>query len=138
MLSFLTLIFNSSLKRQFDFIKQTVVLSLEDKKQIPESLTNVLIQIEDRRFFQHKGIDIYSISRAFIKNTITNRLEGASTITQQLVRNITNEREIALKRKIKEIVLATLIDNYFSKNEILFAYVSTYRFMNCVGIFSFF
>ena len=136
-ISFLILQFSSSLKLQFTFIKQTVAKSNSQSKKIPDCLTNALIAIEDRRFFQHKGIDIYSIIRALYKNITTKRLEGASTISQQLVRNITNEREIKVKRKMKEIVFASLLEGDFSKNEILLAYYDTYRFKNCIGIFEF-
>ena len=137
LIAYLTLKFDTSLKSQFNFVKQTVVMSLTQAKNVPDNLTNALIQIEDRRFYRHRGIDVYSIFRAFIKNTTTDRLEGASTITQQLVRNITNERKIKLRRKIKEIIFAALIDKDFSKHEILFAYVNTYRFKNCIGVFVF-
>lgn len=72
--------------------------------------------------------------RAILKNALTNRIEGASTIVQQLVRNIIDEREIKVGRKIKEIMLATLIDKEFSKTEMIFAYLETYRFGNCTGL----
>lgn len=137
LLSFLVLQFSPSLKSQFAFIKQTVAKSTGQIKKIPDHLTNSLIQIEDKRFFQHQGIDIYAIMRAVVRNTTTKRLEGASTIVQQLIRNITDEREIKFKRKIKEIIFASLIDNEFSKDKILFAYLDTYRFKNCIGIFTF-
>lgn len=126
-----------SLKLQFTFIKQTISKSSEQIKNIPNHLTNSLILIEDKRFRQHYGVDLYAILRAIIRNTTTKRLEGASTIVQQLIRNITNEREISIKRKMKEIILASLIDKVYSKDEILFAYFDTYRFENCIGIFTF-
>lgn len=126
-----------SLKLQFTFIKQTISKSSEQIKNIPNHLTNSLIIIEDKRFRQHYGVDLYAILRAIIRNTTTKRLEGASTIVQQLIRNITNEREINIKRKMKEIILASLIDKVYSKDEILFAYFDTYRFENCIGIFTF-
>src|SRR5258705_4664126 len=135
--SLLSLQCSPRLKSQFTFIKQTVLKSNEQKKIIAELLIRSVIAIEDKRFFQHAGIDIYSITRAIVKNTTTNRFEGASTIVQQLIRNITNEREIKLKRKIKEIIFATLIAEEFSKNEILFAYFNTYRFKDCVGVVEF-
>jgi membrane carboxypeptidase/penicillin-binding protein len=135
--SILALQFSLQLKSQFIFIKQIVLKSSEQKKIIAELLIHSVIAIEDKRFFQHVGIDIYSIIRAIVKNTTTRRLEGASTIVQQLIRNITNEREIKLKRKIKEIIFATLITEEFSKNEILFAYFNTYKFKDCVGVVEF-
>ena len=136
-ISFFILQFSPSLKPQFALIKQTVAKSSSQTKKIPNCLTKALITIEDRRFFQHKGIDVYSMIRAIYRNITTKRLEGASSISQQLVRNITNEREIKLKRKTKEIVFASLLEKEFSKNEILLAYYGTYRFKNCIGIFEF-
>lgn len=126
-----------SLKLQFTFIKQTISKSSEQIKNIPNHLTNSLILIEDKRFRQHYGVDLYAILRAIIRNTTTKRLEGASTIVQQLIRNITNEREVNIKRKMREIILASLVDKYYTKNDILFAYFDTYIFDNCIGIFTF-
>jgi len=106
------------------------------KTEFPQNLILSLIKIEDKRFFDHSGIDLYSILRALCKNTMTNRLEGASTIVQQLIRNILDEREITVNRKFNEIMLATLISREFTKNEIMFAYIDTYRFNSCVGVYN--
>jgi len=74
-----------------------------------------------------------------MKNLVrANRIdEGASTINQQLIRNITNDREVKFKRKFNEVLLAVLIDNEFTKGEILNAYVSLYEFNSCKGISDF-
>lgn len=135
-ISLLVLKLNSSLKFQYVFIKETIATVNKIKNGRPEHLPEAIIEIEDKRFFHHLGVDFYSIIRALVKNTTTNRLEGASTIVQQLIRNITNERQIKFKRKIKEIILASLVDKVFSKDEILMAYLATYRFKNCIGIFT--
>ena len=126
-----------SLKSKFLFIKTKISKSNRKFKEIPEQLINSIILIEDKRFRQHKGVDFYSIIRAIVRNLTTNRLEGASTIVQQLIRNISNDREINIHRKLNEIILASLIDNSYSKKEILFAYFDTYIFDNCIGVFSF-
>lgn len=136
-MSSLLLALNPSLTLQFNIIKHKITESNKLEKPISSNLIYSLVAIEDRRFFQHRGIDLYAIIRAIIKNLTTNRFEGASTITQQLIRNITDEREIKYQRKIKEIMLASLINQEFEKKEILFAYFNTYKFNNCVGIFSF-
>lgn len=136
-LSFLIIQLNPSLQTQFTFIKQTISKSTEHIKNIPDNLINSLIVIEDKRFRKHHGVDLYAILRAIIRNTTTKRLEGASTIVQQLIRNITNEREVNIKRKMREIILASLVDKYYTKNDILFAYFDTYIFDNCIGIFTF-
>jgi membrane carboxypeptidase/penicillin-binding protein len=118
-------------------IKNKVIFLNEKKEKLPKILIISILEIEDKRYFQHKGIDVYSILRAIFKNITSNRIEGASTITQQMVRNITNDREIKITRKISELMLATLINKMYSKNEILVTYLETYLFNNCVGIINF-
>jgi membrane carboxypeptidase/penicillin-binding protein PbpC len=130
-------LFKPSSLQKLQEIRNVVKESIKRKRVIPDHLVASLIKIEDRRFFHHYGIDIYGIIRASIKNIITHRVEGASTIVQQLIRNITNEREISFKRKIIEIFLATIVDSEFTKEELLFAYLDTYRFENCTGIINF-
>jgi membrane carboxypeptidase/penicillin-binding protein len=135
--SLLVLTFSPSIKLQYLTVKETVANSLSDIKNIPDHLIYSLLLIEDRRFLKHKGVDVYAIIRALAINVSTKRIEGASTIVQQLVRNITNERDIKVKRKIKEILFASLLDKEFSKDKILIAYFNTYQFKNCSGILAF-
>lgn len=134
LIALVTLKVSSSFRRKFSSIKDKIVKVNRHQIYMPENLVCSIVEIEDKRYFQHLGIDFYSIMRAIFKNVSTNRIEGASTIVQQLVRNIINEREIKAGRKVKEIMLATLIDKEFSKSEIFFAYLETYRFGNFVGI----
>jgi membrane carboxypeptidase/penicillin-binding protein len=129
--------FNSQLRDQYFNIKNVIVSSNFNRKKLPLQLLKCVLTIEDRRYYSHLGIDIYSITRAILKNNITNRLEGASTIDQQLIRNITDKREIKIRRKINEIILATLINCSYTKKEILYTYFDTYKFNNCTGIFNF-
>lgn len=137
LISVVTIKFNPKLSEQFIIIKNVVSSSNSKYKRLPRQLVKSVIDIEDKRFFFHSGIDVYSIIRALIKNITTNRLEGASTIVQQLVRNITDRRELKFKRKINEIILATLVNNLFTKDEILHAYFDTYKFKNSIGIYNF-
>jgi membrane peptidoglycan carboxypeptidase len=81
-------------------------------------ISNILISGEDHRFYYHIGFDIISIIRAIFKRLFFNKIEGASTIEQQLVRVITNDFEITYRRKIKEIFLATTIASIVPKFEI--------------------
>jgi membrane carboxypeptidase/penicillin-binding protein len=99
-------------------------------------LIKSIILIEDRRFYQHLGFDVYSICRAIFHFIFKNKIEGASTITQQVVRLITNERKIKISRKIKEIILSSLIEREYEKNVILNTYLINYEFQDCVGILS--
>lgn len=135
MTSNLLIHFNRPLKQKFNFIYLTICESLNNEENLPEQLKKIIILAEDHRFYNHQGVDIYSIIRAFYKNTFTNRFEGASTITQQLVRNIINQREITFNRKIKEVLFSVLIENRFNKEQIIYSYCKTYSFGEKIGIF---
>lgn len=123
-----------SIRNQYLKVKQTVLKHSSNMQEIPQQLVYSLIVIEDRRYFKHKGVDFYSIIRALFNNIKNKRIEGASTIVQQLVRNITDEREIKMKRKIKEVLFASLLDKEFSKKRIIASYLNTYQFGNSKGI----
>ncbi len=123
-----------SLWKQLELINKIIITTNKNGEQSSKMLYKTLIGIEDKRYFNHAGVDIYSILRAVVKNFSSGRLQGASTINQQLVRTITGEREIKAKRKIKEIMLSVLIDKKFSKDEILKAYFNFYRFKRLVGV----
>ena len=90
--------------------------------------------MEDRRFFDHLGFDFVSIIRAFKNNLGNHPIQGASTIEQQLVRTLIDERKICYNRKLTEIGLATLISNKFKKKEIMEYYLNSIPFKNCIGI----
>ena len=95
---------------------------------IPEKVVNAFLSAEDKNFFKHPGIDAKGILRAFIKN-IKNiyqnkRLEGASTITQQVAKNFLLTNEVSLKRKVKEAILAFRIERAYTKERILELYLN--------------
>ena len=93
--------------------------------EIPQELINAFIAAEDSRFYKHKGIDFYSIVRAFIKNLQAGTIvQGGSTITQQVTKSFLLSPERSYTRKIKEAILAYRIDKAFNKNEILFLYLN--------------
>ena len=95
---------------------------------IPEIVINSFLSAEDKNFFNHPGIDAKGVLRAVIKNisNILNskRLEGASTITQQVAKNFLLSNEISLKRKLKEAILAFRIERSLSKERILELYLN--------------
>ena len=95
---------------------------------IPKSIINAFLSAEDKNFFDHPGIDAQGIIRAVInnfKNIINDkRLEGASTITQQVAKNFLLTNEVSLKRKIKEAILAFRIEKAYSKDRILELYLN--------------
>jgi penicillin-binding protein 1A len=97
-------------------------------ESIPDKIINSFLSAEDKNFFRHPGIDAKGILRAFIKN-IKNifqnkRLEGASTITQQVAKNFLLTNEVSMKRKIKEAILAFRIERAFTKERILELYLN--------------
>lgn len=96
---------------------------------IPEHLKNAFIAAEDSNFYQNSGIDIFAIFRTAIKNVISyvsggERMGGASTITQQVVKNFLLTRERTIERKIKEAILAYQMTKTFSKDKILELYLN--------------
>lgn len=99
-----------------------------------KELLEILVLIEDRRFYTHQGFDLRAIARAGYRRIFSNRLEGASTINQQLVRVVLERREIRFRRKVKEIVFSFLVDCRFSKTDILHAYVNLVRFREGNGL----
>ena len=93
--------------------------------QFPQHLIDAVIAIEDRRFFEHHGIDFLSIPRAILENIIAmSYVQGASTISQQLSKMLFLTADKNLLRKIKEALLALKIEWYFSKAEILEMYLN--------------
>jgi penicillin-binding protein 1A len=103
---------------------------LEDRKiiryeNIPEMVVQAFVAAEDARFFQHRGFDMQSISRAFLKNLAAGRIvQGGSTITQQVAKSMFLTPERSYIRKIREAVLAYKIDRYLTKEEILTLYLN--------------
>jgi len=95
---------------------------------IPQNIINSFLSAEDKNFFSHPGIDAKGILRAVIKNLSNiladKRLEGASTITQQVAKNFLLTNEVSLKRKIKEAILAFRIEKALTKKRILELYLN--------------
>lgn len=96
--------------------------------QISPHLLNAVVAVEDERFYKHKGVDYVGIVRALITKITTGRTEGASTLTQQFIRNtiLNDERfEISLRRKAREAYLALELEKKYAKDDILGMYVNT-------------
>ncbi len=97
-------------------------------ESIPNKVINAFLSAEDKNFFSHPGIDAKGILRATIKNikniSQNKRLEGASTITQQVAKNFLLTNEVSLKRKIKEAILAFRIERAYTKERILELYLN--------------
>ena len=104
---------------------------LSDLNSVSDLLITATIDTEDSRFYEHNGVDLVGITRAILNNLAGGSLEGASTITQQLVRNTILADEmttISLERKIREAELAIEMEKYYSKDEILLMYLNTINY----------
>ena len=99
--------------------------SLVNLEYIPAYVINAFIAVEDRRFYQHSGVDAKSVLRALSQNLVTGRIvSGGSTITQQITKNLILGPERAYSRKIKEAILSYRIERNLSKDEILYLYLN--------------
>ena len=102
-----------------------------DSYKIPEVVKDAFVLIEDRKFYKHGGIDVSAIVRAGLINFRTkSKAQGASTITQQVARNIYLSQEVTWERKITEIVLSVELEKRYSKEQILEFYVNNIYFAN--------
>lgn len=96
-----------------------------DVKNLPPHIVNAVLATEDRRFYDHFGMDIKGIARAFVVNiTRGSFAQGGSTITQQLAKNLFLSRERTIKRKIQELILSFQLEYELDKDEILSAYLN--------------
>lgn len=108
--------------------------------EIPDVVKNAAVAIEDERFYKHSGVDIKRTTGAVLKwaaSKITggNSGYGGSTITQQLIKNITHEDKRSVVRKVKEMMRATALENELTKDEIITMYLNVVYFSNnCYGI----
>lgn len=105
-------------------------------ENIPKTLQEAFIAIEDHRFWTHKGVDwiptVKAVANYFLK---VDRVFGASTITQQLVKNLTQDDEVKIQRKVQEILRAINLEKELSKEEILELYLNVIYFgNNCYGV----
>jgi penicillin-binding protein 1A len=100
-----------------------------DAEEIPKNLINAVIATEDRRFFTHKGIDFRGFGRALMRNISQGKmLQGGSTISQQLAKNLFLNSERTMKRKIQELLLSFWLERKYSKLEILTLYLNKVYF----------
>jgi 1A family penicillin-binding protein len=94
--------------------------------EVPAHVQNAFVSAEDKRFYQHNGIDEHSVIRAFTENlSQSGRLQGGSTITQQVVKNLLVGEEVTYERKIREMILASRVEHTFTKPQILELYLNS-------------
>ena len=130
------LAFSSSTVYMTDINKNEIKHSSSLKKnlsfnEIPKDTINAFISIEDKDFYKHHGVNYKRIVKATLKNLVTLSFkEGASTITQQLIKNTHLTSEKTLKRKFNEILLARTLEKNLTKDEIITAYLNAIYFGN--------
>jgi len=94
------------------------------EQDIPKTVENALLAIEDYRYYSHPGIDPYRIAGAVFKNVTTGTSEGASTITQQLAKNLFLYKDQTYTRKVNEWMVALQIERFYTKRQILEMYMN--------------
>ena len=121
--SIITNVYSDDGRKIAEFFKERRIIKPLD--EMPAALINAFIAAEDSRFYKHKGIDFYSIVRAFFKNLEAGTIvQGGSTITQQVTKSFLLTPERSYTRKLKEAILAYRIDKAFNKDEILYLYLN--------------
>lgn len=105
-------------------------------EEIPQTVKDAFVSIEDKRFYKHNGVDFFALTRAVTKlinkDAIT---QGGSTITQQLARNVFLTHEVSWQRKVKEMFIAWELEKKYTKDEVLEFYVNNIFYANnCYGI----
>ncbi len=117
----------TSLEEQVASIRQKENYALLE--ELPQIYKNAVISVEDHRFYTHKGIDMIAIARAIVNDIkAMDFVEGGSTITQQLAKNIYFTQEKKITRKIAEVFMAFEMERNYTKEEILELYLNTSYF----------
>ena len=106
-----------------------------DYKDIPQEMKDAIVAIEDKRFQDHEGVDWITTFKSVVKLFTGQVGGGGSTITQQLVKNITGKNEVSMLRKVREIFMALKLEDKYSKDQILEAYLNVVHFgSGCNGV----
>lgn len=130
----------SGVPREFEQIQSENNRIWVDSSQIPQVMKDAIVAIEDERFYKHHGVDVKRTLGAtgkwvLAKVGIGNANYGGSTITQQVIKNITNEKENTPSRKVKEMMRAVALEKQLTKDEILTMYLNIVYFANgCNGV----
>lgn len=118
-----TKVINKEILRE-NYISSEVV----PDNEIPKYLKEALVSIEDERFYEHKGVDIISLTRSLLHNILSDTTQGGSTIEMQISKNLLTSEDRTMKRKIKDIYYATQMDKFMTKDEILCTYLNNVYF----------
>ena len=124
---------NNEVFYEINNLHESSYVEIED---VSENIIKTVIEIEDKRFYKHSGFDIYRIIKAIANNISGKPIIGASTITQQYIKNIYLTSEKSIRRKINELHYAIKLEGIYSKDEILEGYLNTIYFNHGVyGIY---
>lgn len=118
-----TIIFDRSGSPIYDIYKDQNRIPVQFE-EIPDTLKKATVSVEDKSFYEHQGFSSSGMLRAMVQIFVFRKLEGGSTLTQQLVKNVLLTSERTLPRKIKEFILAVQIERKYSKDEILQMYLN--------------
>ncbi len=106
-----------------------------DYEDIPKALINSAIAIEDKRFYEHQGVDWFTTIKAFANMFFGDKTVGGSSITQQLIKNITEDDSVTIQRKVLEFFRATVVEKNYDKKVIIEEYLnSIYLGQGCRGV----
>ena len=106
-----------------------------DNQDIPKAMKDSVVAIEDKRFYDHSGVDWARTLSAVVNLATGEDTYGGSTITQQLIKNITDDNEVSINRKLREICKALKLEDEYTKDQILEAYLNVVNFgNNCQGV----
>lgn len=106
-----------------------------DNQDIPQAMKDAVVAIEDKRFYEHSGVDWARTLSAVVNLATGEDTYGGSTITQQLIKNITDDNEVSINRKLREICKALKLEDEYTKDQILEAYLNVVNFgNNCQGV----
>ncbi|MCI6616988.1 transglycosylase domain-containing protein [Ruminococcus sp.] len=106
-----------------------------DNQDIPQAMKDAVVAIEDKRFYDHNGVDWARTLSAVVNLATGEDTYGGSTITQQLIKNITDDNEVSINRKLREICKALKLEDEYTKDQILEAYLNVVNFgNNCQGV----
>ena len=106
-----------------------------DNQDIPQAMKDAVVAIEDKRFYDHSGVDWARTLSAVVNLATGEDTYGGSTITQQLIKNITDDNEVSINRKLREICKALKLEDAYTKDQILEAYLNGVNFgNNCQGV----
>ena len=105
--------------------------------EIPQYLKDAAVAIEDKRFYKHNGVDWVRTAKAISLMFTGRSIQGGSTLTQQLIKNMTSDDEVTVKRKVMEIFRALEFEKKYTKDDILEAYLNyIYLGQGCNGVYT--